>query len=189
MNAALKEKFEAITLHHMDAVYRIALALSCREAEAEDLVQETYIRAYKAFERFELRDYGARPWLLRILHNVFYTNWSKQQRGPSLLDDIDLNHFADELESSDTNPLSATVFEWEYFDEELKEAVGELLPEYRSVLLLWAIEGLTYREIAEVCEVAIGTVMSRLYRARQLLGRHLGEYAREHRINTKRVKP
>ncbi|RME41351.1 MAG: sigma-70 family RNA polymerase sigma factor [Planctomycetota bacterium] len=186
MDASVRERFEAIAMPHLDVVYRVARMLADSEADAEDLVQETFIRAYRAFDRFELREYGAKPWLLRILHNVFYTAKGRQRRSPTLLDDVDFDHFADELNTLGEDPLTLAEMDWEQFDEELKTAVEGLQPEYRSVLLLWAIEGLSYRGIAEICDCPIGTVMSRLYRARQLVGRELGEYARERGIRTER---
>jgi len=140
----------------------------------------------RAFAGFELREYGARPWLLRILRNVFYTRKGRQRREPTLLDDVDFDHFADELWDADVEGADAESIDWDQFDEELKAAIAQLQPEYRAVLLLWAIEGLSYKEIADVCDCALGTVMSRLYRARQLLGRKLRDYARERKIDTKR---
>lgn len=183
---ATKQRFELVALPHLDAVYRMARVLVSGEAEADDLVQETFVRAFRAFDRFELREYGPRPWLLRILYNVFCTAKGKQRREPTLLDDVDFDHFADELERAPTEPVTAEAINWEYFDEELKSAVERLQPEYRGVLLLWAIEELSYKEIAEVCGCALGTVMSRLYRARQLLGQRLQEYARERKLSTER---
>lgn len=183
---ATKARFEKVALPHLDAVYRMARVLAFDTAEADDLVQETFTRALRAFDRFELREYGAKPWLLRILHNVFYTARGRQRRRPTLLDDVDFDHFADELDAATLEPGSADAVNWELFDEELKIAVEQLQPEYRSVLLLWSIEGLSYKEIAEVCDCALGTVMSRLYRARQLVGKQLAEYARGRGINTER---
>lgn len=171
---------------HLDAVYRMARVLASGEAEADDLVQETFVRAYRAFDRFELREYGPRPWLLRILYNVFCTAKGKQRREPTLLDDVDFDHFADELQHAPATPTTVEAIDWDQFDEELKNAVAQLQPEYRGVLLLWAIEGLSYKEIAEVCGCALGTVMSRLYRARQVLGRRLNDYAREHKLGSER---
>lgn len=182
----VRARFEKLALPHLAAVYRMACVLTRDSVEAEDLAQETFIRAFRAFGRFELRDYGTRPWLLRILHNVFYTARGKRHKEPRLLDDIDFDHFADELDGAAADPGSAENINWECFDEELKSAVNQLRPEYRAVLLLWSIEGLSYKEIAEVCDCALGTVMSRLYRARQLLGRWLQEYARDRKLNTKR---
>lgn len=175
---ATKARFQEIALPHLDAVYRLARVLAGNDAEADDLTQETFTLAFRAFDRFELREYGARPWLLRILHNVFFSRMSKRRREPTLLDDVDFDHFADELEEA-AEPVSADNVNWDLFDAELKQAVGELRPEHREVLLLWAFEGLSYKEIADVCGCALGTVMSRLYRARQRLIPSLREYARE----------
>lgn len=186
VSAANRVRFEVVALPHLDAVYRTARVLGSDEAEADDLVQETFTRALRAFPGFELREYGARPWLLRILRNVFYTRKGRQRREPTLLEDVDFDHFANELLDADVDPAAADSIDWEQFDEELKAAVAQLQPEYRAVLLLWSIEGLSYKEIADVCECALGTVMSRLYRARQLLGRKLRDYARDHKIDTKR---
>ncbi len=186
VGSATKTHFEAVVLPHLDAVYRMARVLASHDAEAEDLVQETFTRAFRAFERFELREYGPRPWLLRILHNVFCTAKGKQRREPTLLDDVDFDSFADELDHVSLLPTTVDTINWDLFDEELKSAVARLQPEYRVVLLLWAIEELSYKEIAEVCGCALGTVMSRLYRARQLLGQRLRDYARGRKLDTQR---
>lgn len=184
-----KALFEEVALPHLDPVYRIARALASSEAEAEDLVQETYVRAFRAFNRFEMREYGPRPWLLRILHNVFYSSKIREGRQPTLLDDVDFDRFADELGDAPTEPTSIDRIDWEGFDEELKEAVESLRPEYRVVLLLWAIEGLSYKEIAAVCDCALGTVMSRLYRTRRLLERLLSDYAEQRGLTKERLEP
>src|SRR5690606_39251659 len=152
------------------------------EAEAEDLVQETFHRAYRAFETFQLRQYGARPWLLKILHNTFYTRLGKAAREPASGEDIDLDNFAASPDAGSADEMAAAELDWDHFDQELKVAVASLAPEYREVLLLWALEDLSYKEIAEVCGCAIGTVMSRLYRARQQLSQKLVGYARDEGI-------
>lgn len=182
---ATKARFETHVVPHLDLVYRTALMLSDDEVEAEDLAQETFTRAYASFDRFELRHFGPRPWLLRILYNVFSSARGRRRRAPTLLDDVDFDHFADELESGPA-PFADDAIDWDQFDDEVKLAMAELPPDYRSVLLLWAIEGLAYREIADVCGCPLGTVMSRLYRARQLLGKQLGEYARDRKLSTER---
>lgn len=186
LSPVARARFEVVALPHLDSVYRMARALGSDAVEADDLVQETYARAYRAFGRFELREYGAKPWLLRILQNVFYTFKGRKRREPVLLEDVDFDHFIDELTWTKENPLSVGSLNWDHFDEELKAAVGRLQPEYRIALLLWSIEGLSYREIADLCECALGTVMSRLYRARRFVGRHLRDYARERKLSTAR---
>lgn len=186
VDPATKARFEELALPCLDAVYTVARILSGQEAEAKDLVQETFTRALCAFHRFELREHGPKPWLLRILHNVFYSSKTRQRREPTLLDDIDFDHFADELGDFTYEPASVATMNWEGFDQELKCAVMQLGVEYREVLLLWAVEDLRYREIAEICHCPVGTVMSRLYRARQLLTRQLRDYADARGIRSER---
>jgi len=176
--AAVPDRFEDVILCHAELAYRLALRLTGSAHEAEDLVQDTFLRAYRAFDRFELREYGAKPWLLKILHHVFCTRWGRAAREPTLLQDVDFDDFAAELEREPLPQLAAGQIDWDGFDEELKTAVGRLPPEYRSVLLLWALGELTYKEISTVLGCAMGTVMSRLYRARQMLGQSLAEYAK-----------
>jgi len=175
---AVLARFEEIALPHLEAVYRLARALALDEAEAEDLVQETFLRAFQAFEAFELREYGARPWLFRILHNAFFTLKGKQKRSSASWDRAELERLAVPGDP-DRAPIGLSELNWESFDEEIKSAVVKLPPEYRTVLLLWSIEGCTYKEIATICECALGTVMSRLYRARRLMANQLGNYARQ----------
>ncbi|MHC4696394.1 MAG: sigma-70 family RNA polymerase sigma factor [Planctomycetota bacterium] len=182
-----RASFEAIALPHLDAVYRMARTLCHDQVEAEDLAQETFSRAFRGFDAFELREYGARPWLLRILHNVFYTAKGKQRRDPTQLADIDFDCFEHEPSGGTGEPVSADTIDWDQVDEELKLEINRLQPEYRTVLLLWAIEELSYKEIADACDCPIGTVMSRLYRARQILGRRLHGYAREQKLNGQRL--
>lgn len=182
-----QRRFEEVVLCHLDLVYRIAFKL-CRNAhEAEDLVQETFLRAHRAFDRFELREYGAKPWLLKILHNVFFTRRGQASKAPSLLQEMSFDDFAAEIENDPPPEVaeSGETLDWENFDEELKTAVEALAPEYRSVLLLWSLGDLSYKEIADVLGCALGTVMSRLHRARQQLMGSLGDYAGERNIRMK----
>lgn len=178
--ATASGRFEDVVLPHADLAFQLARRLTRDENEAEDLVQETFLRAFRAFDRFELREYGAKPWLFKILHHVFCTRWSRAVREPTLLQDVDFDDFAAELEREPLPQLAAGQIDWEGFDEELKAAVDKLSPEYRSVLLLWSLGDLSYKEIASVLGCAIGTVMSRLYRARQTLGASLADYAKRH---------
>ncbi len=170
-------EFQRDVLCHLDVVYRVAVGLSRDPHEAEDLVQETFLRAHRSFQRFELRSHGAKAWLLKILHNVFYSRRDQARRGPVQLDEIGPEDFAADAEVTPVIPNLVGDLDWDGFDEEIKAAVSSLSPEYRSVLLLWALADMSYKEIAEVLGCAIGTVMSRLSRAREQLNRTLGEYA------------
>ena len=174
-----RQRFEQLALEHLDAVYRLAIQLVRRPDEASDLVQETYLKALRVAERFEETGGGMRPWLFKILHNVFYTRLAKARRGPVSLDEF---HDAAAQTPAPDEPEPAwdlDALDWDHVDERLKQALGRLRPEYRTVLLLWGVEGLKYREIAEIQEIPIGTVMSRLHRARGILAEQLADLAEE----------
>ncbi len=179
------DRFDEHVLVHLDSVYRMARRLARDESEADDLVQETYVRAFRAFPRFEMREYGVKPWLLKILHNAFYTRRGKAKRQPSLLNDVDFDRFAAGDDRAASEPGGIDNIDWNGIDEQLKHAVDALQPEYRVVLLLWSFEDMSYKEIAEVCGCAVGTVMSRLYRARRLLADKLADYARAENVPRK----
>lgn len=172
-----EESFEALALPHLDTVYRVARRLTRDEHEAEDLVQETYLKAQGAFSRFEVREFGIRPWLLRILHNTFLNRQARARRAPRATDQQTLEQVA-----CDGAPLAPPELNYEHLDQEVKLAIDRLPAEFRSVLLLWATMEMTYQEIADALGVPIGTVMSRLHRARQQLARALHDFAREHRL-------
>jgi RNA polymerase sigma-70 factor (ECF subfamily) len=174
--------FRELALAEIDSVFRMAMHLSRREDVANDLVQETFLRAFKAENTFELREAGVRPWLFKILHNSFYTYVGKRNREPTVADDMQHEGVASEID----NPAPAwdlASLDWEQVDERLKAAIDGLPDHYREVLLLWAIEGLKYREVADVLDVPLGTVMSRLYRARAILSEQLAELAAESGIH------
>ncbi len=173
--------FESLALPHLDTVYRVALRLARDEHEAEDLVQETYLKACKAFGRFEMREFGIRPWLLRILHNTFLNRVSRNKRAPRAADQQSLDQVhADEFEGGSVCDLP--VLDYENLDSEVRTALDRLSPEFRLVLSLWATMDFSYQEIADILDVPIGTVMSRLHRARRQLVRELEDYARENRL-------
>lgn len=174
-----RETFESLALEHLDALYRMALQLTRRPEEASDLVQETYLKALKASAGFEERGGGIRPWLFRILRNAFYTQVTKAKRRPTS-SDILHSEAGNEVEPGSALPAwDLASMDWDQVDDRLKGAIERLNPEYREVLLLWGVEGMKYREIALIIEVPIGTVMSRLYRARTALIEQLGSLAAE----------
>jgi len=174
-----RDQFDQLALEHLDAVYRMALQLARHPDEAADLVQETYLRAARAAGRFQESGGGMRPWLFKILHNVFYTRLEKAKRQTSLSDG------QADIASPDRSPdepepaWGMADLDWEQVDDRLKQAIDRLKPEYRSVLLLRGVEGMKYREIAEIQDIPIGTVMSRLHRARSILSQELAEFAEE----------
>ena len=175
-----RNKFEQLALEHLDAVYRMALHLSRRPEEADELVQEVYARAFRpqTIERFEDKSAeddptsgsgGMRSWLFTICHNVFYSRIKKQNRQPTSVEEF-FNESSNETLPDEAPPVwDRRDLDWEHVDGRLKSAIEDLKDEYREVLMLWGVDGLKYREIAEITEVPIGTVMSRLHRARKLL--------------------
>ena len=157
----------------------MALQLSRHPDEASDLVQETYLKALRAAANFEEQGGGIRPWLFKILHNVFYSRVSRQQRGPISVDGFH-DQSGSEPQPDDPPPAwNLAALDWDHVDQRLKTAIEGLSTEYREVLLLWGVEGLKYRQIAHILDVPIGTVMSRLHRARAILIRELGPVADE----------
>ncbi|MBD3377091.1 sigma-70 family RNA polymerase sigma factor [candidate division KSB1 bacterium] len=173
-------KFEDIAYEHMDALYSTALRMTRNPQEAEDLVQDTYLRAYRFYDKFQ-QGTNFRAWIFKILTNTFINRYRKKVRTPQK---VDLEKVAFGIESDEEfqDPV-----EWESYDEEtysdlfddkVKDALEKLSQEFRMIILLADVEGMSYKEIAKIANVPIGTVMSRLFRGRRILQRYLGGYAR-----------
>lgn len=179
----MNEEFHKIALAELDAVYRLACHLARDSQEAEDFVQETYLRAFRSASSFKLGEHGIRPWLFKILHNVIYASASQQQRERSAMEGR-RREKGGNVESDppilNTGTIDCSTIDWEHVDERLKTAIVELALPYRIAFLLSAVEGLKYREIAEVTDVPVGTVMSRLARGRAILAARLLELGAEH---------
>ncbi len=174
-----RTRFEKLALEHMDSMYRVALRLARHPDDAGDLVQDAYVKAFRVADRYEEKGGGIRPWLLKILHNVFYTKITKDKRRPVAMETLPDAVSTEPAPDEPALDGDIASFDWEHVDERLKEAVEELRPEYASVLLLWAVEGMKYREIAEIQDIPLGTVMSRLHRARSILTKELSDLGEE----------
>ena len=154
--------FEEAVLPHLDAAYNLARWLTRNETDAQDVVQEAYLRAFKFFGGFHGTD--GRSWLLAIVRNTCYT-WMQQNRTPELSMPIDdeLN----EIESKDLDPEALLLQSSD--GRMVKQALEELPVEYREVLVLRELEEMSYKEIAGIADLPLGTVMSRLARGRKRL--------------------
>lgn len=162
MDAPVPPTFEQTMLPHLDAAYNLARWLLRHDQDAQDAVQDAFLRAYRSFERFRGGD--GRAWLLTIVRNVCFSRLREQQRTGGA------EAFDDNAHGVTQDPAEANATVWrEMRGDLLRAALERLAPEYREVLVLHEIEGLAYRDIAEVAGIPIGTVMSRLSRARQKL--------------------
>jgi RNA polymerase sigma-70 factor (ECF subfamily) len=169
-----REQFEKLAMEHLDMLYRIARRMTRDTATAEDLVQETFLRALRSRDSFELKEYGIRPWLLRIMHNLHVTRFKRERRQPMAIYEEQLQAMGDPV-LLHSNPLPIDQFDG--MDQQLVQAMENLPVDYQTVMLLWAVDELSYKDIAEAVDVPIGTVMSRLHRARQKLSEQLRTYA------------
>jgi len=172
-----RKAFEHEALSHLEAVYRLAFHLTRNQERAEDLVQDVYVRALRprAVEGFEERGGGMRAWLFTVAHNVFYSKIKREANAPTAVGEF-FAETTDETAPGEAPPAwDLATLNWEHVDDRLKEAIDELSEEHREVLLLWGVEGLKYREIATILSAQIGTVMSRLHRARKLVADALTE--------------
>mgnify|MGYP006134703073 CR=1 FL=1 len=179
-------QFESMALPFMDQLYSHALRLTQNSSDAEDLVQETYLKGYRAFASFETGT-NLRAWLFRILTNSFINNYRKKQRSfeEEDLDEVEEMYLYRRLGSAYTGALgmSAEDMLFEHLTaDEVKDAVEALPTQYREVVLLADVQGFSYKEIAEILEIPNGTVMSRLHRGRAKLQKDLLEFASTRRL-------
>lgn len=173
---AKRRAFEAEALPHLDTVYRVALRLAGSETLAEDLTQETMLKAYRAWHQYE-RGTNVRAWLLTILRHTFINEYRRAQRSGPSLDIGEIESFTVFREVQETDP-EGRFFE-QLVDDDVIRAINALPDDFRETLILSDIEGLPYAEIARITDVPVGTVKSRLFRARQALQRELYDYAVE----------
>jgi RNA polymerase sigma-70 factor (ECF subfamily) len=168
-----RASFEREALVHLDAMYRVALRLTANPADAEDLVQDAMLRAYRSWDRFTLGT-NAKGWLLTILRNLFINEYRRRRRHPETVDLDTIEPFT-VFEKVQEDPQGA--FFDRIVDDEVLRAVDELPEVFREAVMLSDVEGLSYEEIAKVLDVPVGTVKSRLYRGRRMLQAKLYEYA------------
>ncbi|ODS32244.1 MAG: RNA polymerase sigma-70 factor, ECF subfamily [Candidatus Scalindua rubra] len=168
-------------LVHIDALYRSALYLARNENNADDLVQETYLRAFKFLQENKGIS-NIKAWLFKILINIFINQYRKDKREPSLVDFDSIESFHESIEE---DALMSPITENEsvldkLLDDDVKKALEELPDDFRMVILLSTVEGFSYKEISDIVKCSIGTVMSRMYRGRKMLKEKLTHYAKKH---------
>ncbi len=174
-------QFSELAMEYMGSLYSAALRMTRNASDAEDLVQETYLKAYRAFGSFK-EGTNLKAWLYRILTNTFINTYRARRRRPEQteLDDVEDLYLYRRLGGLEAVSAGRSAEEQvlEHFTEgEVKEAVESLPEQFRMAVLLADVEGFSYKEIAEILDVPIGTVMSRLHRGRKAMERKLYEYA------------
>ncbi len=169
-----RASFEREALVHLDALYRVALRLTANPSDADDLVQETMLKAFRAWDQYE-KGTNAKGWLLTILRHAFINEYRRRTRHPENVDLDTIEPFAVFGEIQDEDPQGA--FFDKIVDDEVLKAIDQLPETFRETLVLSDVEGMSYQEIAKILEIPVGTVKSRLFRARQALQGKLYEYA------------
>lgn len=174
-----KKEFQELAFEHMDSLYNTAFRMTRNELDAEDLVQDVYVRAFRFFHKFK-KGTNFKAWIFKILTNTFINQYRKKSREPLQIafdkvkyndtqnDKEELSHL---IENSDELSID------DLFDDEIKSALDQLPDEFRMVVILADVEGFSYKEIAQIVDCPIGTVMSRLSRGRRQLQNYLREYA------------
>jgi RNA polymerase sigma-70 factor (ECF subfamily) len=178
-----KEQFTSDAMQYAPQLFSTALRMTRNRSDAEDLVQETYIKGWRSFHTFQ-EGTNLRAWLFRIMTNTYINKYNAQKRkGTEVeLDDVEELFLYKRLGSIDQSQLSSSAEDQmlELFtDDEVKNALEELPEDFRIPVLLSDVDGFSYKEISEMLEIPIGTVMSRLHRGRKAMQKMLYEYARE----------
>ncbi len=163
----------------MNALYNFALKMTGDEDDADDLVQETYLKAFRFFDKFE-KGTNCKAWLFRILKNSYINDYRKQVKEPNKVDYEDIQNFYENIKSDE---VESKHYEQDVFsnllDDEISKAITDLPEDFRTVIILSDIEGFTYDEIADFVDIPVGTVRSRLHRARKMLYSQLYDYAKD----------
>jgi RNA polymerase sigma-70 factor (ECF subfamily) len=174
-----QRRFEAEALPLLDGMYGAALRLTRNPADAEDLLQETFARAFAAYDSFESGT-NLKAWLYRIMMNSYISSYRKAKRSPQTVPTDDVEPFSyvrSVLDDGGKTPETEVLERIP--DEEVKAALEELPEQFRMSVLLADVEGFSYKEIADITDTSIGTVMSRLHRGRKALQKALWTYARD----------
>jgi RNA polymerase sigma-70 factor, ECF subfamily len=172
-------EFEKEAIPHMDILYNYALRLTGNPEDARDLLQETFLKAFRFWDKFE-KGTNCRAWLFRIMRNSYINRYRKAVKTPELVDYDEIKEFYNTIreQSTDPNDLSERLF-GQLLDDQVAAALTALPEEFRTVVILCDIENFTYEEAADFVDCPIGTIRSRLHRGRKLLRDRLFKYAHE----------
>src|SRR5881628_1742737 len=174
-----RSEFETLALSHLDPLYSAALRLTKNERDAEDLVQDTCMRAYRFFDKFE-RGTNIKAWLFKILTNTFINRYRRKVKERSVVEGSEREAVHERFVSRDATDFAANPEQY-FFDRLLSDdvlrSIDALPIDFRLVVILADLQEFSYKEIAEILECPVGTVMSRLFRGRKLLQKTLREYA------------
>lgn len=172
-----QQRFEKEFLPHLEALHSFAFHLCYNEEDAADLVQETFLKAFRFIDKFE-EGTNAKAWLFKILKNAYINQYRKDARQPSMVDYDEVAVYQEEEEGQSTSyfDLREEIFD-QMMGDEVSTALNALPEEFRTVIWLCDIEGFSYEEIAKITDIPIGTVRSRLFRARNMLKEKLQNYA------------
>lgn len=174
-----KQEFEELALAHLDPLYSAALRLTKNERDAEDLVQDTCMRAYRFFDKFE-RGTNIKAWLFKILTNTFINRYRRKVKERTVVEGVEREAVHERFVSRDATDFAANPEQY-FFDrllsDDVLQAIDALPIDFRLVVILADLQEFSYKEIAEILECPVGTVMSRLFRGRKLLQKNLREYA------------
>jgi len=185
-----QSRFADLAMEHMSSLYTAALRMTRNPADAEDLVQETYLKAYRAFGSFA-EGTNLRAWLYRILTNTFINSYRSKKRRPEQVDvdeveDLYLYRRLGALEAAAASRSAEDELLDHFTDDDVKNAIEALPEQFRLAVLLADVEGFSYKEIADILDIPIGTVMSRLHRGRRALQKALFEFGLERGLVTNR---
>jgi len=180
LNKAGKDKlFEMELLPHLSSLYNFAYSLTSNQDDSDDLVQETFLKAYKFLNSYQSGT-NAKAWLFRILKNSFINDYRKSSKEPPKVDyqEVESYYNSDDVDIKMTTDLRVDAVNGMMGDE-VAMALNNLDVDYRTIIILCDLEGFKYEEMAKILDIPIGTVRSRLHRARQLLKEQLLEYSQK----------
>ena len=188
-----REDFTHDAMQHAPQLFSTAMRMTRNRSDAEDLVQETFIKAWRSFATYQ-QGTNLRAWLFRIMTNTYINKYNAQQRKPTEteLDDVEELFLYKRLGSVDQSQLSQSAEDQMlslFTDDEVKKALEELPDQFRIPVLMSDVEGFSYKEIAEILEIPLGTVMSRLHRGRKAMQKMLYEYAKERGLINEALLP